>query len=318
MDYGFAWFTRGPLANSDSLRQIATTGESLGYSHIVVPDHVVIPVTIDSTYPYSADGSFPGTANGECMDTLVALSFIAAMTSRLRLLTSVMVVPHRPALLTAKMVATIDRLSGGRMTLGCGAGWMEEEFEALELPPYAERGAVTDEYIEVFRKVWSAPTVSHAGKYVNFRNVSVLPNPVQKPGVPIWTGGESAPALRRAVRVGDGWYPIGNNPRFPMDTHARIAGRLDRLKGIADEEGRDLATLDLAYWSHWYNPGEEVRNKDGDRMILTGSADTIANDIGEMKRQGFGNLMLNFTTGSAGETTDRMAAFMADVAPRVT
>lgn len=317
MDFGFAWFTRGPLANTADLRTIATTGEALEFSHIVVPDHIVIPVSIDSTYPYSADGSFPGTANGECMDTLVALSFVAAMTTRLRLLTSVMVVPHRPALLTAKMVATIDQLSGGRMVLGCGAGWMEEEFDALELPPYAERGAVTDEYIDVFRKVWSDKVVSHSGKYVNFKNVSVLPNPVQQPGVPIWTGGESAPALRRAVRKGDGWYPIGNNPKFPMDTHARIAKRLERLKGIADEEGRDIATLDLAYWSHWYMLGEEVKNADGDRMILTGSADAIANDIGQMREQGFGSLMLNFTAPDAQATTDRMTAFMADVAPKI-
>lgn len=317
MDYGFAWFTRGPLANVEGLKGLTETGERLGFSYLLVPDHVVIPTKIDSTYPYSADGSFPGTANGECMDTLTALAFAAAMTSRIRLLTSVMVVPHRPPVLTAKMVTTIDQLSRGRITLGCGAGWMEEEFKALQLPPYAERGEVTDEYIEVFRTVWTNELASFQGKYVKFDTVSTLPLPVQKPHPPIWIGGESAPALKRAVRLGDGWYPIGNNPRFPMDTHRRIEKRLERLKGFADEAGRDMATLDLAYWSHWYTLGEEVKNKDGERMILTGSAGAIVDDIGRLRAAGYNHLMLNLAGRDLAASTERMERFMSEVASKL-
>jgi probable F420-dependent oxidoreductase len=313
MKYGFAWFTRGPLANAAGIRALAVAGERLDYAYMVVPDHVIIPTEIDSTYPYSADGSFPGSGLGECQDTLTAIAYASAITERLRFLTSVMVVPHRPALLTAKIISTIDNLSGGRITVGCGAGWMEEEFKALQLPDYAERGAVTNEYLEVFREVWSNELASFDGKYVKFSNVSTRPLPVQKPNPPLWIGGESAAALRRVVSHGDAWYPIGNNPRFPLDTADRIAKRLDRLRGIADEGDRDMATIDLAYWSHWNQIGEEVKNKDGDRMILTGSASAVADDVAMLKDAGFNHLMLNLGGRDIPESVERMEQFMAEV-----
>ena len=199
MDFGFAWFTRGPLANAAGIRALAAAGDRLNYAYMVVPDHVVIPTEIDSTYPYSADGSFPGSGLGECMDVLTAISYASALTERLRFLTSVMVVPHRPALLTAKIISTIDNLSGGRITVGCGAGWMEEEFKALQLPDYAARGRVTNEYLDVFRTVWTNELASHDGEFVKFSNVSTRPLPVQDPHPPLWIGGESAAALRRVA-----------------------------------------------------------------------------------------------------------------------
>ncbi|WP_417515429.1 TIGR03619 family F420-dependent LLM class oxidoreductase [Minwuia sp.] len=315
MDYGFAWFTRGPLASADGLRTLAVTGERLGYAYMVVPDHVVIPTEIDSTYPYSADGSFPGSGLGECMDVLTAIAYASAVTEKLRMLTSVMVVPHRPALLTAKIIATIDQLSGGRITVGCGAGWMAEEFKALQLPDYAERGEVTNEYLEVFKEVWTNELASFNGRYVRFENVSTRPLPVQKPHPPLWIGGESAPALKRVVSHGDGWYPIGNNPRFPLDTAERIARRLERLKGFADDADRDMGSIDLAYWSHWNTIGDEVKNSDGARMILTGSASAVADDIAMLKEAGFNHLMLNMTGRDLEESTARMAQFMTDVRP---
>jgi len=316
LDYGFAWFTRGPLADAEGLKGLATMGEELGYAYMAVPDHVVIPTQIDSIYPYSPDGSFPGSGLGECMDQLTAISYATAVTTKLRMLTSVMVVPHRPALLTAKIIATIDRLSGGRITIGCGAGWMEEEFRALQVPDYADRGAVTNEYLETFRTVWQNELASYDGNYVRFANVSTRPLPVQQPGPPLWIGGESAAALRRVVSHGDGWYPIGNNPKFPLDTHARIAARLDRLRGLADEGDRDMATIDLSYWSPWNRIGKEMKNKDGDRMILTGSAATVAEDVAQLKAVGFRHLILSLSGHDLSESRDRMERFMSDVAAK--
>lgn len=313
MDFGYAWFTRGPLAFAGGLKTLATTGERLGYSYMVVPDHVVIPTEIDSTYPYSADGSFPGSGLGECMDVLTAIAFASAITERLRFLTSVMVVPHRPALLTAKIISTIDNLSNGRITVGCGAGWMEEEFKALQLPDYAERGKVTNEYLEVFREVWTNELASFDGDFVKFSNASTRPLPVQEPHPPIWIGGESAAALRRVVGHGDGWYPIGNNPRFPLDTAGRIAKRLDRLRGFADEAGRDMASIDLAYWSHWNQIGDELKNADGDRMLLTGSASAVADDVAMLNEAGFNHLMLNLGGRDIPESVGRMEQFMTEV-----
>lgn len=311
MDFGFAWFTRGPLANAEGLKALASAGERLGYAYMVVPDHVVIPTEIGSTYPYSADGSFPGSGLGECMDVLTAIAYGSAITERLRFLTSVMVVPHRPALLTAKIISTIDNLSGGRITVGCGAGWMEEEFVALQLPDYADRGKVTNEYLAAFREVWTNELASFDGDHVKFSNVSTRPLPVQDPHPPLWIGGESVAALRRVVSHGDGWYPIGNNPKFPLDTAPRIAKRLERLKGLADEAGRSMDTIDLAYWSHWNRFGAETRNADGDRMILTGSAAAVGDDIAMLKEAGFNHLMLNLAGSDIPESVGRMEEFMA-------
>lgn len=317
MDFGFAWFTRGAAAAAEGAETLALAGERLGYTHMLVPDHVVIPADITSTYPYSQDGSFPGQGIGSCLDTLTSIAFIAGRARKIRLLTSVMVVPHRPALLTAKIISTIDNLSGGRVTIGCGAGWMEEEFQALQLPPFAERGRVTDEYLRVFKSVWTNEVASYDGDYVSFSNVSTLPLPVQKPHPPLWIGGESAPAIRRAARLGDAWYPIGNNPRFPMDTLPRLTRRVARLEELCGEEGRDPATLGRAYWSHWNNETEQVRNADGDRMLLTGSTAAIVDDINAMKTLGFGHLMLNFAAPDVSGMADRMQLFAEEVMPHV-
>ena len=147
-----------------------------------------------------------------------------------------MVIPHRPAVLAAKQLATIDVLSGGRVTLGIGAGWMKEEFEALGVPPFEQRGKVTDEYIAAFRELWTKDKPKFSGDYVKFDKISFAPKPAQKGGIPIWIGGELGPALRRTAKIGDAWYPIPNNPAFPLDSLARF-GR-GRAAAPADGGGR--------------------------------------------------------------------------------
>ena len=186
-----------------------------------VNDHIVIPRDIASRYPYSEEGDWAGGRFGEAMDILAMLSFLASATSTVRLLTSVMVVPYRQPVLTAKMIATIDKLSNGRVTIGCGAGWMEEEFIAVGAPPFSERGKSTDEYLEIFREIWTKETPEYNGAYARFSNIVSEPQPQQSP-LPILIGGESRPALRRAAKYGEGWYPIGYNPRFPLDTVSRF------------------------------------------------------------------------------------------------
>ena len=167
---------------------------------------------------------------------MTAATFIAAATSKLRIVTSVMVVPHRPAVLTAKILATIDYLSKGRLTLGIGAGWCKEEFKAIGAPPFDDRGDVTDEWMMVCKELWTSDAPKFDGKYVKFSDVLFPPKPVQKP-IPIWVGGESGPALRRTAKYGDAWYPIGTNPQFPMDTLTRLQGRR-RETARHDGEGR--------------------------------------------------------------------------------
>src|SRR6185436_13725041 len=147
MDFGVATVTRGECSSREGYIAVADAAERLGFGFISVNDHVVVPRDIASRYPYSESGEWAARTAGECLDQLATLAFLAGRSERLRLLTSVMVVPQRQPVLTAKMLATIDVLSRGRLIVGCGVGWLKEEFAALGAPPFAERGAVSDEYI---------------------------------------------------------------------------------------------------------------------------------------------------------------------------
>src|ERR1700694_4022599 len=245
MQFGFGAPVSGPLSTPDSLVRITVEGEAMGYDYTTISDHVVIPRDIEAKYPYSDTGEFPGRAGGDRHEALTAVAFIAAKTSRLRLVTSVTVVPHRPAVLQAKMLATIDVLSKGRLTFGIGAGWMKEEFEALAVPPLPERGAVTDEYLNAFRELWTKDDPRFEARYVKFANIMFEPKPVQKPYPPIWVGGESGPALRRTARIGDAWYPIGTNPAHPLDSLARFRAGIARLRKAAGDAGRDPMSVGL-------------------------------------------------------------------------
>src|SRR6266853_468197 len=193
MQFGFGAPVSGPLSGPRGLARIVSGGEALGYEYCTISDHVMIPRDLEKKYPYSDTGEFPGRAGGDRHEQLTAVAFVAAKTSKLRLVTSVTVVPHRPPVLTAKILATIDVLSEGRLTWGIGVGWCQEEFEAIGTEPFGARGAVTDETIAVCREPWSNENPSFNGKYAKFSNVFFQPRPVQK-RVPIWVGGESAPA----------------------------------------------------------------------------------------------------------------------------
>ena len=186
--------------------------------------------------------------------------------SKIKLLTSVMVVPHRPAVLTAKVLSTIDVLSKGRLIVGCGAGWMREEFEAIEAHDFDRRGAVTNEYIRAFKELWTSDDPTFDGEFTKFSNINFEPKPVQKPHPPIWIGGESPVALRRVARLGDAWYPIGMNPTYPVGTVEQMSESLSRIRAYAEEAGRDPARQEGTYYG-WYrssgclcrHPGRKLR-----------------------------------------------------------
>ena len=314
MKFGFTVPTRGPLATPDIIRRILQEGEALGFDFASVNDHIVVPRTIDSTYPYSASGEWQGRSSGEALELLSMLSFMAGITEKLRLLTAVMVVPYRNPVLTARILATADVLSKGRITVGCGAGWLREEFEALGTPPFEERGRVADEYIRVFKKIWTEATPEFDGDYARFKDISVLPLPVQKPHPPIWIGGESNPALRRAARLGDGWFPIGNNPKFPLDTFERYKASVDKLHALAEKEGRDPSTLDLAYSLNWVFGGKPPLQSDT-QPALTGEPDLFAADVERFGALGLNHLLLTFQGSTLERTLERMAAFAGDYMP---
>jgi len=315
MDFGVGTMTRGECATRDGYTAVAERAERLGFGFISVNDHIVIPGDIASRYPYSEEGQWPGRTAGECLDQLAALAFLAGRTERIRLLTSVMVVPQRHPVLTAKMLATVDVLSGGRLIVGCGAGWLKEEFEAVGAPPFAERGRVTDEYLDAFKVLWTQEAPQFGGKHVSFGNLMFAPKPVQKPHPPLWIGGESPAALKRAVRVGDGWYPASNNPQFRLDTPARLAAAVGELGRIAAAAGRNPGGIDVAYIVLWPIDWAAQTMADGTRRMLTGRSEDMAADIAALTSAGVRHVCLTFQTPSLPQTLERMQRFAEEVMP---
>jgi probable F420-dependent oxidoreductase len=276
-----------------------------------------VPRDIGSRYPYSETGEFPAGARGEWHELLTVAAWLAARTQRIRILTSVMVVPHRAAVLTAKILSTIDVLSGGRLTVGCGAGWLKEEFEAVGAPPFAERGAATDEYLAAMKELWTAENPRFDGRYVKFADIAFAPKPVQKPHPPLWIGGESGPALRRAARLGDGWYPIGANPQHPVDTMARYRSAVERLRALAREAGREERSVALAYRCPWYGDAKQARTAEGERRLFTGSPAEVADDLKAFRELGAACVVMALAGPTADATVTNMRRFRDDVMSRL-
>jgi probable F420-dependent oxidoreductase len=312
MQIGFNIPVAGPLGTPASMARLAVEGEAIGYDYACVSDHVIEPRDIRSRYPYSDTGEFPPASRGERHEQLTAVAYLAAKTSRLRFLTSVMVVPHRPAVLTAKMLATIDVLSGGRLIVGIGAGWLKEEFEALGTPPFEERGAVTDEYMLAFRELWTKDAPQFNGRYVKFKDVVFAPKPVQK-CPPMWVGGESGPALRRTARIGDGWYPIGTNPQFPMNTMPRYRAAVERLRKLTQEAGRKAEEVALTYRVQRFGPQVPAKADNGERMLFSGSNAEIIDDVRAMRDLGLAALDINFAAPSTDDAIAAMRKFHEQV-----
>src|ERR1700722_6153838 len=285
MQYGFGAPVSGPLSGAQDLARSTAGGEGIGYDYCTLSDHVVIPRELEAKYPYSDTGEFPGRAGGDRHEQLTAVTYVAPNAPTLRLAPSVMGVPPRPAVLTPKILAAIDVLSEGRLTLGVGAGWCREEFEAIGTDPFDERGAVTDEYLLACRELWTNENPSFDGKYVKFANIFFQPRPVQK-RVPIWVGGESGPALRRTAKLGDGWYPIGTNPQFRLDTLERFKGGIERLHRYCRDAGRDPKEIALAYRVTQRGPTIPERADNGDRRLFSGDNAAIIGDLRAFKDLG--------------------------------
>ena len=307
---------RGPLANLEAMRRIAEEAERMGYGVLAVPDHILVPRRIDSTYPYTTDGAMPGADAGDSLEQFSILAWLAAVSQRAKLVTSVTVAPLRGAVHMAKIVSTIDLLSNGRVALGLGTGWLREEFEAVGAPPFENRGRSTDEYIEAMKILWTEDNPRYKGEFVDFDNIVFLPRPVQQPRPEIWIGGEGKPALRRVVKHGDVWYPIGLNPRQPLNTPARIRDGVARLHEVAEEHDRDPASIGLALFMNAFQEGEPIVADTGERQLLTGGASDLREDIDFLSSLGYGHLVLNFQRPSLEQTLASMQWFADEVGAR--
>lgn len=245
MKFGIVPINLGEFTDPEVMTVFVQKAEALGYESVWTAEHVIIPKHYDSVYPYNPSGKVPFQADAPIVDPLVALTFIASATTRLRLGTGVNILSQMNPLYLAKWASSIDHLSQGRLMLGLGVGWLREEFAAIGVP-FERRGKRANEYLEALKAVWTGDEVNYQGAFVNWQGFVMRPTPVQPGGVPLVIGGVSAPAIRRTVRYGDGWYVIGKD----VDEYR---AHLQALAEECQRQGRNPADIEItAYWDYYH------------------------------------------------------------------
>jgi probable F420-dependent oxidoreductase len=313
MDFGCVFPNRGPMATLTNLARFAERAETLGYDTVWFSDHIVIPTEVKSFYPYDPSGRMDVNPAEPYLEPLTVIGYVAGRTSRVRLGTSVLVLPYRNPVVTAKMLATLDVLSNGRMTLGAGVGWMEEEFRAIGLGTYPRRGAYSDECIRIFRELWTKDNPSFQGEFHRFSNIRCEPRPVQPGGIPIWVGGHTPQAVRRAARLGDGWQPLVQRPPADLPP-AEMQEKIAQLRAFAREAGRDPQRITLAM-------GSAIQFTDGPaggpRSLFTGAPAQIVEAIQRYQELGMQNFRCAFPSPSFDGLLQAMERFASEVRPKV-
>jgi len=240
MKFGVFLPVSGRAASRKTLMQAAQRAESLGYDSVWAADRLVMPWKIATTYPYSKEATFIVPPDRPFFDTLTCLAFLAGCTEKIQLGMSVMVMPYRHPLHWAKIATTIDHLSAGRLIMGVGVGWMEEEFAAMNAP-FKERGKVSDEQLTLLKQLWTEEHITFRGNYYQVDDIAFNPKPYQKPRIPIWVGGEGKYAQRRAGQFGDAWFPY-----FVRVTPQELLRRFHNVREEAKKAGRNPDEIDFA------------------------------------------------------------------------
>ena len=310
--FGTSMPSRGDMASPANLRTLAQRAESLGFDSAWVSDHIILPRSVDSFYPYAANGVATFRPDEDYYEPLAALNFLAGCTQKIRLGTHVLILPYRNPVLTAKMISTLDVLSEGRFILGAGVGWMEEEFKALGLDTFAQRGAVTDEYIQLFKELWTKDNPEFQGEHYQLSESGFQPKPVQKPYPPIWIGGHTNPAIRRAAKYGDGWMPIGLRPPAILEPE-ELAEKIARLRRLTMEAGRPEDAVSLCF-----STGVTFDDSPGaTRRMMSGRAEQIAADLRQYQDLGIRNFILGFAGDSVAAVDEAMEQFSKQVMPLI-
>ena len=269
-------------------------------------------LTTPTEYPLRVRPNQPFDPNQPYYETLSVLNFLAGCTQRVRLGTYVLIIPYRHPVLTAKILATIDVLSGGRVILGAGAGWMEEEFQALGLDTFARRGAVTNEYLRLFKELWTSDKPDFQGEYYQVSDLGFLPKPVQKPHPPIWIGGHTEPALRRAARLGDGWLPLALREPAKLEPE-ELSVKIKHLRDLTRRAGRPEDAVDICLGL----PIAFGKTAGSSRELMNGQPEEIANDMRQYCELGIRNFVLGFRADSVAGKQETMEEFAREVMPLV-
>jgi probable F420-dependent oxidoreductase len=299
----------GPLADPGTILGLARQAEDAGFESIWLADHIAFPVSFKSQYPYSAQGSFPTTLSDPLMEPVATMGVLVGATKRVRIGTAALIMPYRNPVLLARMLATYDQFSGGRIILGAGVGWLEEEFQVLGAFDFKKRGRVTDEYLEIFKAICAGGEVGYRGETYAFEPVFSRPGSVQRPHPPILIGGLSNAALRRVVRHGNGWLAVAAPPD-------KLQEQLATLKRMADEGGRPFGDLSLVY-KIFLGIGEPKRSAFGAREPGTGSKAEIIDDLKRLFDLGFTKIIVRYRGNSPAEQKTQIDRFVDEIVPAV-
>ena len=253
LKFGLA-FASSVGTDPSSALEIARVAEEVGFESVWGGEHVIFPSTIESPYPYSKDGKVPATPDTSIPDPLIWLAYVAAAAPTLRLGTCILILPQRNPLVLGKELATLDHLSGGRVELGIGVGWLKEEFEAIGVP-WEHRGARNDEYVEALRALWAGPHAEYHGDFVSFDPVTCTPSPPQGADLPILVGGDTGVAIRRAATLADGYLPGEGDAERLRDLIARVRIECESH----DRDPKDIE-INAMFSNHMKEPAAGVEN----------------------------------------------------------
>ncbi|MBI2525074.1 MAG: LLM class F420-dependent oxidoreductase [Candidatus Rokubacteria bacterium] len=298
------------IVNPHTITALAQKGEALGFDSVWVSDHVVIPATSEG-YPYTEDGTYPLHPQRPFLEPLVSLAYLAGCTRRIRLGTSVVILPYRNPVITAKMLATMDVLSAGRLIVGVGIGWWAQEFSALGVPFFRDRGAYSDECVRIFKELWTSELSSFEGKYHSFSSVGCYPKPVQKPHPPIWIGGQTTSTLKRVARLGDGWHPLAMRKPVRLDP-GELKDKVAELRRLVEAAGRDPEAIEVSLRIR-------LRFSDADRgERLTGTVGKVADDIRRYGEAGVSHFLFDLEMDSFQGMAETLERFAVEVRPQLT
>lgn len=306
MQFGLGIPHAGAAAQGASIIRFAQRAEALGFESLWCGDHIILPTAGTDQYPYTDDGSFARPSDVGFLETMTVLSFVAAATQRVRLGSTVIILPYRNPIVQAKMFASLDILSAGRVICGVGVGWLQKEFDTLGVP-YTERGPLSDEFLALFRCLWTEEYPTFTGKFYQFDGIQMQPKPLQNP-LPIWVGGHSKRAIRRTITYGQAWHPTRMTPQY-------VADHIPYLRQEAERAGRDpdSITVSLKRALHFTDIGLP-----GDLPFRSGNAvvGTVQDAIDDARRCqdiGIHQLTYDFRT----DAIDDQIAIMECLAERV-
>ena len=270
------------------LKRFVEMAETLGFESVLAGDHIVLPTAGTNQYPYTADGSFSRPSSEPFLETMTLLGYLAAFTDRIKLGSTVIILPYRNPVVQAKMFASLDVLTGGRIICGVGVGWLEKEFEILGLD-YHQRGAMTDEFLGIMQALWSQNNPEFHGKYYDIDGIQFEPKPIQQPGIPVWVGGHTKAALRRTAKYGSCWHTTRQTPEF-------VAENLPYLRDRIKKEGRELSevTVSLKRSLHFTDMGMNEGGYVRSGGSLVASTREVLEDLHACQEIGINQLTYDF------------------------